>query len=429
MPGFADIILRPATVDPRDALHALGWLAPWLLTDARLGDAGLTRATPHRNVGSAPVLFVNGSFEATRDAAHVAEAFALPLRWEAAYHHAKHDPTLPAGVIQQANAVLQHVGGGAANARLTWDRGGVVVDPPDLSTVELHADSGFATLAAAYLGFVDKRPSDPAVWASACYDGHRFTRVDGLAAKLAAAAAMGATRFFVAAEQEDEAKRLARRRVKIEALREQHPARAADLLAPLRLAMQIAPGADAAPDDKGAYYAQLVEADLDAAAEAYLCGHLLDDVGGHMAREVDAALKGGTLVLTAGLNRGLIEADVIAFRPKRLVVLASARAARAVTDVIGWVRAWDPGVDVVVSGYEDTPERAIEWMRAQLPGHLADAPRPLVLELTGGRKEDAFELWRQVLAVAPDARPCYWRHELVAGRTPRPCSQRLRVLG
>ena len=129
-------------------------------------------------------------------------AFALPLRWIAGD---RDSPRLPPGLSAEAARLVavhaaEFAGHPPATGRWTLHLGAGLDDACDLSRLDF--DCGWSSATAALLAGLDLATLDTApderVMASVAWDGSALTCVDGVAAKLDAAADAGAETVFLA---------------------------------------------------------------------------------------------------------------------------------------------------------------------------------------------------------------------------------------
>jgi len=195
-----------------ELLHRMGplgriWLRPEIITKA---DSFVGQAPSPAPVSSAPgtchVLLRTPGCDHYR---LLRSGFVLPLRWIPGDHDS---PRLPPGLAGKASQLVAAHGPEfgirpPAAGRWTLHLGGDLEDACDLSRLDF--DCTWSSAAAALLAGLDLATLDTAadarVMASVAWDRTGLARVDGVAAKLDAAAAAGAKTVFLAAGNKTDA--------------------------------------------------------------------------------------------------------------------------------------------------------------------------------------------------------------------------------
>ena len=172
----------------RRGYHALGRLAAWWLRDEVLRDLGKdVSAVNDLRPGEFVVLLMRSR---TSEAVH--EGLALPLRWKPTR---RKDPRLPRRLGELAVRIE-----GAPRKEVSTQgdfRLYLGDDCPDLSGIDVAAESAGAMLAATLEAARLSAELDATVTATASWGGTDLGPIDGLAAKVAAARRLGLTRVFV----------------------------------------------------------------------------------------------------------------------------------------------------------------------------------------------------------------------------------------
>jgi hypothetical protein len=197
-----------------ELVHAMGplgriWLRPEIVAaaDAFVGQAPRTAAAAP-NPGECRVLLLTPG---RNHYGSLRPAFVLPLRWIEGCHDS---PRLPPGLAEEASRIIASHGEEfgirpPASGRWSLHLGGRLDDACDLSRLDF--DCGWSSATAALLAGLDLATlgttPDVRVMASVAWGGSAFACVDGVGAKLDAAADAGAEKVFLAAANEPDVNR------------------------------------------------------------------------------------------------------------------------------------------------------------------------------------------------------------------------------
>lgn len=192
----------------RNAVHALGELAPWWLEDsvllkAMIADPDVRKDTKlPQGEGQVNLLLVRPG---ARGISLLRDTVVLPVRWTAS---TATDSRLPLPLVKLSEAILDQLHEDPAVKTSSWQlHMGVNVDLSQLTADDFRTASAWAPLAAGLLLAARRLTPEPAVWATGAWDQRGgVAAIEGLDAKLAAAAALGARVIFVPAANAPEAR-------------------------------------------------------------------------------------------------------------------------------------------------------------------------------------------------------------------------------
>jgi hypothetical protein len=402
-------------------------LSRWLLHPEVLAAAAQVESCPAGSIHRAPPELGSQPglcwvlFAVKRPEAYPAlrPVFVLPLCWAPGQPDSAR---LPRPLHALAAAVRAGLGLHSWGLQPAFGPEQAGTDLSRLTEATITCASGFASLAGGLMVAAAGGKPDPTVWATGVWEPGRGIRPVGhLAAKLAAARALGARVVFVPASQEPEARLLARDGLEIAALAEGE----VDLekaLTEYRLRLDAPPARTDPFGPRRAWYTR--QHDDEVTVQDYYQTHLLPDLIAHY--------------------RGALERSRPGWRPDHLVTTVSAGARELVPLQVGVLRprvlwlVYTPGDDRFRARLDELKRRLAELGRGSDPD-TACAIRDVAI---GGRDEPLLRPpkllrpdWREAgswsfdltlgnkpitLALSSLAREddvlCYWSHELHARR-------------
>lgn len=351
-------------------------------------------------------------------------ACVLPLQWR---HGASHSATLPAALCQQADWVLEMLREESSNDSPYHEPWGLHLAPgtgldaydfSQLTSITCH--SGFASLAAGLVVAAEGGVPRGHVWASASWStDFRPERVEGLAEKLQLAAEWGATDFFVAHSQVDEAQAAVSQQhltLAIHGLdyalppgpQKRVPTPVKTALAPYLEQLETPPTADASPQQRTAYYLRVRQHDLEAARQYYR-RFLLSDIA-ERCRDLlpDDFTPPAVLVTVLSQSPELVSLVAHVVRPQLCIVLFTAELKPQLSTEVNWLQQ-SLAIDIVPMEVDEDPAGWFDQLPAKLRARLSDGPPgPVFFDLTPGLKYMTVGL---TLAARPGEKLLYLIHE------------------
>lgn len=358
-------------------------------------------------------------------------ACVLPLRW---HQGASHSSALPPSLRQLADQVLETLRAEASadspyrepwGLHLASETG---LDDYDFSQLlDVTCNSGFASLAAGLVVAVEGGTPRPAVWASAGWnDDFGPDRVEGLAAKLQLATEWGASDFFVAGSQVDEAQAAVAQRhlaLNIHGLGAPQPtsprAGKADpvksALASYLQQLETPPAADATPAQRTAYYLRLRPSEPNL-ARRYYRDCMLADIAARCRALLPADFKSPAVLVTVlSHSPELVSLAASVVRPTLCIVLYTPDLKTKLTPEIHWLQdSFSVEIDPMLI---DADQRTwLDHLPARLRGRLEEVPPgPVYFDLTPGSKLLTVGL---TLAARPGDKRLYLSHDFDRGPIP-----------
>jgi hypothetical protein len=371
------------------------------------------------------VITPTGSYPSLRSAC------VLPLRWRLGTSHSS---ALPQTLVDLADEVYQRLrqeASGGSPYHQEWGlhlAPGTGLETYDFSLLQsITCHSGFASLAAGLVVAAEGGMSRSKVWASASWNEDLgFDRVDGLAAKLQLAADWGATDFFVARSQVDEARAATSQQhltLAIHGLvdvppagsRERAPAPVKSALKPYLERLETPPTADASPQQRTAYYLRVRQHDSEAARQYYRRFLLSDIAERCRALLPDDFTPPAVLVTVLSHSPELVSLATSVIRPRLCIVLYTPTLQEHLTAEIRWIQE-SLAIDVTPMEVAEDPTVWFDQLSAMLRARLADAPPgPVFIDLTPGLKYMTAGL---TLAARSGDRLLYLIHEYKDGPVP-----------
>lgn len=358
-------------------------------------------------------------------------ACVLPLQWQ---HGKSHSAALPAALCQQADWVLEMLREESSKDSPYHEPWGLHLAPgtgldaydfSQLTSITCH--SGFASLAAGLIVAAEGGVPRANVWASASWGADfRPERVEGLTEKLQLAAEWGATAFFVAHSQVEEARAEASRQcptLVIHGLGDVPPAGPTKLvsapvktaLAPYLEQLETPPTANASPQQRTAYYLRRRQHAPDAARQYYR-EFLLSDIAERCrALLPDDFTPPAVLVTVLSESPELVSLAAHVVRPKVCIVLFTAKLEPQLSTEVNWLQQ-SLAVDIVPMEVDEDPAGWFDQLPAMLRARLSEGPPgPVFFDLTPGLKYMTVGL---TLAARPGEKLLYLIHEFKNGPIP-----------
>lgn len=301
--------------------------------------------------------------------------FFLPLQW----HRGQNAEGVPGRLVELAGQVSREI-----NPKDQWEiRFAESMSGWDLSDLEVEAGSARVTLSVSLMAAQRGTATRGDAAVSACWDpeNHRFMGVEGLEAKLGAAAAAGCEHVFLSAGDVERATSSAPPGIELKPL----VSTGADFgrsVSELLHFMQVPPGPEA-PMDRRCGYANNFPRNMRAEREGYILNNITRGRSEAVRRALSNPAACESLVVIASSPSAAL-LSLLSIRPDRcrVVTTESMEKENAIGQVIKErAEEWIPGTDLNVTTIEDPRDDA--GLRRSIGSAAGDS---VWVDVTGGTK-------------------------------------------